>query len=296
MLANPNEGVDTIGTFSALDHSNDQATDEPADATVTSAETTVNPETTDQTAPEPAIGLAPSDEAPDNSGNPETRTFKAKLDGKEIEFFVNDPDVDVDQLPTSLMMTNTFYKKTEELANERKVFEEKSREFDASLEDLRSQLDYESSQFESKEMQALKEDDPSAYWEKYGELKTKHDKFKAFTEKRQAEINKAHSDLVNSELKNWEVTIPEWQDAETKKKESGELYKFLVDEGFSPEMVGGIYDSRLVKHLRQSMLYKKASSKSIQSTKSPAKHVKSNSTAKAKPKPDQTLESIFYGS
>lgn len=291
MLANPDEGVDTIGTFSALE----ETTETPTDATVSSAEETVNPEPTVETAPEP--GLKPPEET-DSKDNPEPRIFKAKLDGKDIELEVKNGDVDLESIPTSLMMTHTFYKKTEELANERKAFEEKAQEFDAQLNELRSQLDYGLSELESPEMQELKQDDPGLYWEKYGELKSKHDKFRAFTEKRQAEMDRKHQEMVQREIANWEVTIPEWQNEDVKKKESGELFNFLVEEGFAPEMVGQIYDSRLVKLLRQGMLYKKAASKDIRSTKPPQKHVSSNSTATSKPveTEDIPLEQIFYGS
>lgn len=289
MLANP-EGVDTLGTFSALE----PATETPPEQPVESTEETENPETTVETAPEP--GLRPSDaEEPVTDSNPEPKKFKAKLDGKEIEFLVNDPDIDVEQLPSSLMMSHTFYKKTEELANDRKAFEEKAKEVDSQLEELRNQLDYGISQLESKEMQELKEDDPAAYWEKYGEIQSKHDKFKAFTEKRKQELQKEHNDLVQNEIKNWEVTIPEWQNPDVKKKEAGELYQYLVDDGFPPEMVGSIYDSKLMKHLRNSMLYEKASSKAIQSTKQPQKRVASNSTATTKAKEEIPIEQLFYG-
>lgn len=288
MLANPDQGVDKTATFSAL-----TATETPADATVTSAEETVNPETTVETAPEP--GLKPAEaEAPE--GKPEPRSFKAKLDGKEIEFLVNDDEVDLESLPTSLMMSHTFYKKTEELANDRKALEQKVSEGDAYLGELRSQLDYQIEQFDTPEMLELKQDDPSLYWERYGELKAKHDKYKAFSEKRNQELQKAQQDLVQKEISNWNNVIPEWLDDDVKKKETGDMYTMLSNEGFEPEMIGNIYDSRLIKIIRKAMLYDKASSKAIQSTKEAPKHVKSNSTATSKPKPEPTLESIFYGS
>lgn len=289
MLANP-EGVDTIGTFSALQ----EATETPADATVTSAEETVNPETTVETAPEP--GLKPAEVTEPDEGSPEPRSFKAKLDGKEIEFSVSDPEVDIEALKGELMMKHTFYKKTEELANERKAFEEKASQADSYLNELRSQLDYQIEQFDTPEMLELKQEDPSLYWEKYGEIKSKHDKYQSFLEKRQAELQKAQQEIVKKEISNWTNVIPEWLDEDVKKKETGEMYTMLSNEGFEPEMIGNIYDSRLIKIIRKAMLYDKASSKAIQSTKEAPKHVKSNSTATSKPKPEPTLESIFYGS
>ena len=108
-------------------------------------------------------------------------------------------------------------------------------------------------------------------------------------------MNQKQQEIVQKELANWELAIPEWQNEDVKKKETGELYNYLVNEGFAPEMVGSIYDSRLIKQLRKSMLYDQASSKAIQSTKKPQKHVSSNSTAKTSAPKEKPLEAYFYG-
>lgn len=288
MLTNP-EGVNDnparISTFP-----------EPTEAaapTVEGTEQTEKPETTEN--PIPEGGLKPTEaEAPETEGKPEPRTFKAKLDGKEIEFEVKSDDVDLESLPTSLMMSHTFYEKTRELAEERKAFEAKAQEVDAQLSELRSQLDYSTHQLESDEMKALKEEDPSLYWEKYGELKEKQDRYQSYISKRQEEAQKAHQDLVQKEIKNWEFTVPEWQNPEVKKKETGELYNYLIGKGLTPDQVSGLYDSTIVAITRNSMLYEKAQQKQFQSTKQPDKHVKSNSTATAKPV-EKTLAQTFYG-
>jgi hypothetical protein len=274
MLANPEQGVNT-GTFAALDQ-----------ATASPTEKTVNPE---ETGENQALIADP------DQGNP--RTFKAKLDDKEIEFEVKSGDVDLESLPTSLMMSHTFYKKTEELAAERKAFKEKSEGFDKELDELRSQLDYGMHLMDSPEMVNLKESDPSEYWERYGKLKTKYDKYQSYISEKKGEKEKATQDLIRKEVENWTTVIPEWLDSDVKKRESGEIFNTLSKAGFEPEMIGNIYDSRLVGLLRKAMLYDKAQSKTLVNDKKPTVHVKSNSTAtETKTEPKKSIEEIFYGS
>ena len=287
MLANPETGVDTTATFSAL-----------TEATETPTEPTVEPETTEnleQTSETPSQGIENPIQANDSQeDNQELRSFTIKRDGQEIELFTKGDFSET--LPNELMMTHTFYQKTEELANDRKALEAKSKEFDSTLEIMRTQLEYKVDQMNSKEMLELKENDPTEYWEQYGKLQDQINSYKSYSEKRSQELQTQQQEIMQKEISNWPVVIPEWQNQDVMKEETGKIYTMLSNEGFDDQTISNIYDSKIIKQLRKAMLYDQAASKPIVSNKkTPPKHVPSNSTAVSKPKEEKTLEEIFYG-
>lgn len=287
MLANPETGVDTTATFSALN----EATEPPAEQTAESTETTENLETTSET---PTLGITKPTDETGSQDNQELKSFTIKRNGEEIELFTRG-ELD-EALPSELMMTSTFYKKTEELANDRKALEAKTSELDKTLADMRNHLDFEISQLESKEMLELKENDPGEYWERYGALQDKVNSFKKFSDQRQGELQAQQQEIMKKEISNWPTAIPEWQNEDVMKEETGGIYSMLSKEGFTDEQISNIYDSKIVKLMRKAMLYDKAAAKVIEpKPKTPQKHVKSNSIAESKPKEEKTLEEVFYG-
>lgn len=287
MLANPEMDVDTTATFSAL---STEATESPT-------ETTENPETTENleiTSETPAQGIVKPTEESDSQDNHELKSFTIKRDGQEIELFTKG-ELD-ESLPNELMMTHTFYKKTEELANERKSLEAKKQEFDTTLEDMRSQLDFKIDKMNSKEMLELKESDPSEYWEKYGKIQEQVETFKKYAQRRQDELQESQKSIMKKEIDRWPEVIPEWQNSDVMKEDTGKIYQMLSKEGFDDQTISNIYDSRIIKQLYKAMKYDEASQKAIQSKqKTPSKHVPSNSTATSKAAKEKTLEEIFYG-
>lgn len=287
MLANPEMDVDTTGTFSAL---STEVTESPTETTE-NPESTENLETTSQTPPQ---GIEKPEQESDSKDNHELTPFTIKRDGKEIELFVKGELEE--PLPNELMMTHTFYKKTEELANERKSLEATKQEFDSTLEDMRNHLDYKIDKMNSKEMLELKESDPTEYWERYGKLQEEVETFKKYSEKRQQELKESQASIMKKEIERWPEVIPEWQNSDVMKEDTGKIYTMLSSEGFDDQTISNIYDSRIIRQLWKAMKYDEASKKAIQSKqKTPSKHVPSNSTATSKPKEEKSLEQIFYG-
>ena len=77
--------------------------------------------------------------------------------------------------------------------------------------------------------------------------------------------------------------IPEWRDTKVRQRETGELRNFLLQEGFSAEDISGLANATLVKLARKAMLYDQGQTRATQ--------------AKAKPKPkSKTLKAGSRGS
>lgn len=302
MSANPLEGVDnTQGIFSAFDIEPTESPDDQESKNADVDQETVNPDKSDESEllhdeSDESPADESSDDTSDQGGNDESqpKRVKAKLGDQEVEFELISGDVDLETFKTGLLTKKAFYEKSEELANERKEYEQRSSKLMQSVSELESLIAFEEQQL-SEDIDELKSSDPHEYYlrkQKIDERKEKLDKFRA-----QVNDNfiKQESEFKKTELSKITTKIPEWLDDKVKATETKQISKMLVDEGFSADQVKGIYNSTLIKLFRKAWLYDRAKSKPLAPKKKAApSHIASSSSA-AKVKRAKSTEALFYG-
>lgn len=284
MSANP-LGVDSTATFSALS--------EPTEPQAETEAQSVTDETVETQNPAESGPLTSSDESPQQGNEETTRRVKAKLGDQDVEFEILTEGVDPDEFKTGLLTKKAFYQKTEELANIRKDFEAKARDYDSNLEQMKSLIDYKNSILKSEAMQELKQSDPQEYYEKLEEAERLQENFSKWNEVRSVELQKAQDEIRQKELSRLPDVIPEWQDSEVMKSEANGITQMLLDKGYTKEQIANVYDAGLISTFRDAYLYNKAKSKPLPVKQKPALHVKSKSTASGGK--EKSLEEIFYG-
>lgn len=251
-----------------------------------------NPSQSQETqTPEPSEAPA-KDEAPgDGKAESDSQVFTVKIGDQEVEFSTSNKEIDIDHLKTGIMMKDAFYKKTEEISNERKAFQAKGQELDQKLQEVSSVLEFKIAQAEQ-----LREEDPQAYYEKIAEIDKVKEQYQKFSKERTEELVKNQELIIKEEREKWTQIIPEWLDNKVLTEETQAISQLLVDTGFDPNEVQRIYDSRLVSLFRKAMLYEKAKTQPLQPTSKPQKNVKSQSTTASEPQEkEKSIEEIFYG-
>jgi DNA repair exonuclease SbcCD ATPase subunit len=189
--------------------------------------------------------------------------YTVKIDGVEQE-------VTLDELRNGYSRQQDYTRKTQELAQQRKSFEDQQSELakkDAIYAQLLPQLEASlNGELENEpDWSALYESDPIGYvrekdvWE---EKRKKLDAAKAENKRLQEEAmqkqQKQIQDFVDYGQKQLKERIPEWSDAEKSQKDKLAITNYAVNElGFTQDEVNQVIDYRVLLGLRDGMLYRK---------------------------------------
>jgi hypothetical protein len=168
-----------------------------------------------------------------------------------IEFTVNGKTVSLnpDELEGHYLRHSDYTRKTQELAEQRRTF-------DVEVQQERAKIQQQMQQIELMAQQESAPDWDSIFEENPLEAPLMHHKWKQSQEAKQqliyqnqtAAANQRHSHLAE-QAKLLPEMIPHWADNSLAERETLELRKALVDDGFANEDVGAITDARLVKWL-----------------------------------------------
>ena len=201
------------------------------------------------------------------------QTYKVKIDGEEIE-------VDLDELRNGYQRQQSFTRKSMELANQRKAFEQEAAQVKQLRDTYAQQLDQLSAQ-----IQQTVEQEPD--WRALSETMSERDLFLAKTEwdqykeqqkqveaeryrvaqerayEQEQELRK-HLQTQRADMLN---RIPEWSNDDVREAERQEIIKYAQRRiGFSEEEIANASDARAIE-----LLYKAWKWDNLQSKKPDAK-------------------------
>ena len=199
--------------------------------------------------------------------------YEVKIDGETVE-------VDLDELRNGYQRQQSFTRKSMELANQRKAFEQEAAEVKQMRDTYAQQLDLLSAQIQQTVQQ---EPDWRALSETMSErdlflAKTEWDQYKEQQKTVEAERQRVAEQQMQDRQRNLEKhlqhqradmlhRIPDWQNDETRETERQEVIKYAQRRiGFSEEEIANASDARAIE-----LLYKAWKWDNLQSKKPAAK-------------------------
>lgn len=214
--------------------------------------------------PEPKQEVEAEDEPADEEESDEETEkpvlHTVKVDGKKIQ-------VPLDELLSGYSRTADYMKKTQALADQRRTAEaefEAVKSERAHYAQTLGQLQAQIQATEPKIDWATLEAENPAEWTRQRFLQ--QDRFQRqsmiaaeqqkVAETNQAEADKIHEVRMKEESAKLLDVVPEWKDAKVASAEKTKLVDFLQDQGFTTEQISEASDHRLVKLLRDAMLYR----------------------------------------
>lgn len=212
------------------------------------------------------------DDDDDDVDEPQQK-YTVKVDGEEIE-------VDLDELRNGYQRQQSFTRKSMELANQRKAFEQEAAEVKQMRDAYAQQLDLLSAQIQQTVQQ---EPDWRALAETMSErdlflAKTEWDQYKEQQKAVEAERQRVAEQQMQDYQRNLEKhlqhqradmlhRIPEWQNDDIRENERQEVIKYAQRRiGFSEEEIANASDARAIE-----LLYKAWKWDNLQSKKPAAK-------------------------
>ena len=189
--------------------------------------------------------------------------YTVKIDGVEQE-------VTLDELRNGYSRQQDYTRKTQELAQKRKSFEDQQAELakkDAIYAQLLPQLEASlNGELENEpDWAALYESDPIGYVREkdvWDEKRKKLDAAKAENKRLQDEAMQKQQEQIQKYVEyghqQLKERIPEWSDVEKSQKEKLAITNYAVNElGFTQDEVNQVIDYRVLLGLRDGMLYRK---------------------------------------
>jgi len=212
------------------------------------------------------------DDDDDDVDEPQQK-YTVKVDGEEIE-------VDLDELRNGYQRQQSFTRKSMELANQRKAFEQEAAEVKQMRDAYAQQLDLLSAQIQQTVQQ---EPDWRALAETMSErdlflAKTEWDQYKEQQKTVEAERQRVAEQQMQDHQRNLEKhlqhqradmlhRIPDWQNDDIRENERQEVIKYAQRRiGFSEEEIANASDARAIE-----LLYKAWKWDNLQSKKPAAK-------------------------
>jgi hypothetical protein len=228
-------------------------------------------------APDEQAPEAQADGASDDGDDPEydeesdeeeseEPAYTVKVNGEEVT-------VTLDELRQGYSRTQDYTRKTQQLAEQRKMAEAEfeavraeRQQYSQVLNTLQQQI--EASAPSEPNWEHLRHNDPIEFAAQWAEHQQRQQRLQAVQAEQQrlASIQQQEqaqwiAQVVADERKVLENVIPEWRDPEVAKREKGELVEFARKLGFQTEELAGVTDHRVVVALRKAHLYEKLMSR-----------------------------------
>jgi hypothetical protein len=193
----------------------------------------------------------------------QTPKYRVKVDNDEVE-------VDVDELIKGYSRTSDYTRKTQQLAEQRKVIEAEKAKIDeaSKLRDQYAQrlqvIEQVLAQSPQEDMAALKETDPIGYAVKMAEQVEREKQLAAVRQERaqlaqrqQAEQQARLQAQIVQEAERLRTAIPDLADEAKGEVVRKEIKDFARSIGFSEQELAQVYDHRAVVTLYKAMQYDK---------------------------------------
>lgn len=197
----------------------------------------------------------------------EPQKFRVKAAGEERE-------VTLDELIKSYQLGTDYTKKSQAVAEERKVVEAERQRIeeakylrDQYAERLQVIEQMLNQQPETENLDYLKENDPIGYAVKVAELSQREKQLaqvqaerQRIAEQQERERQEQLGSVIQAEARKLAEVIPEYADPKKGDAMKRELREFGLKLGFSEQELAGVYDSRAVLTLWKAMQYDKLQS------------------------------------
>jgi hypothetical protein len=195
----------------------------------------------------------------------EEQTFTVKAAGEEKE-------VTLDELKKSYQLGSDYTKKTQEVAEQRKVIDQEAKAIiearqvrDEYAQRLKSVEEFLVGSNESKEdLAELKENDPIGYAVKVAEMTEKKEQLQLLQAEQQRIAQQQNSDrsanmqkYVEQEAQKLAQSLPEFSDNTKGEQVRNEIRNYGKKVGFTDEELSSVYDSRHVLVLHKAAQYDK---------------------------------------
>ena len=195
----------------------------------------------------------------------EEQTFTVKAAGEEKE-------VTLDELKKSYQLGSDYTKKTQEVAEQRKVIDQEAK---AIIEARKVRDDYAQrlqaveqflvgSNDSPEDLAAMKENDPIGYAVKVAEMTEKKDQLQQVQAEQQRIAQEQNSDreaqmqkFVEGEAQKLTQSLPEFSDKTKGEKIRNDIRNYGKKVGFTDEELSQVYDSRHVLVLHKAAQYDK---------------------------------------
>lgn len=255
-MDNPSESTGALNLDSAAAAISDffEPKKEPAQADKPGEDLEASPEVTAEAERQDADATAETTE--------DDPLVTIKVDGKEIE-------VPLSELKSGYQRQADYTRKTMEVAEQRKAAEAEAAKVQQERQDLarglqRTQAALEAALMEQQRIDwdQLIQNDPQEY------LRQKHlfDQRQAawqqniaeqnqLAEKIQAEEQIRHRDHLKAQQEQLLAKLPEWSDPKKAQAESAEIRSYLLEQGFSQQLVDTLADANMVLTARKAMLF-----------------------------------------
>ena len=206
-----------------------------------------------------------AEEESEVEGIEEEQTFTIKASGEEKE-------VTLDELKKSYQLGTDYTKKTQEVAEQRKIIEQEAK---AIIEARKVRDDYSSKlqaveQFllsnndAPEDLSAMKENDPIGYSVKVAEMTEKKEQLQAIqaekhrlAQEQQSEQAKQLQQFVQEEAQKLSVSLPEFSDKAKGEQVRNDIRSYGKKIGFTDAELSQVYDSRHVLVLHKAAQYDK---------------------------------------
>jgi len=210
---------------------------------------------------------AESEEGEEDEEDVEELLYAVKVDGEESE-------VTLDELLKGYSRQSSFTRKTQDLAEQRKEFENAQQQMAAEYQQIQAERQqYEATlnsilensnldKFANVDWETLKMTDPLEYMTKRQEQQDAKEKVRELQAQRdqaaaniQAESDRLYAQSKAENAKFLVEAIPEFQDPEKQPKLISDLRKFGLGQGFSEEELNGLIDWRSIVVLDKARRY-----------------------------------------
>jgi len=199
----------------------------------------------------------------------EQPVYKVTVDGDEIE-------VTQDELLNGYSRQQDYTRKTQDLANQRKLIEQQAQQIsqmDAIYAELlpKMKAQLESSLGDEPDWDSLHEDDPIAFvrerqlWDdKRRQLESASAEQQRLQQETYVQQQQQLAAIVEDSQQKLLEIIPEWKKPEVANQEKAEIQNYAINElGYTPEEISQVYDYRALLGLRNAWL----NSKTVEATK-----------------------------
>lgn len=246
----------------------DETRQERADAQATDegAQDEATAEATDDTGDEAPPAEADAEEQSEDEGQdgdePAAETFTVKVDGKEVK-------VSKDELLKGYQRTADYTRKTQALAEERKVVLGEAQTLRAEREEAHQLLatlrqTMEAWKPKEPDWARLQAENPTEFlkqreiWRSYREQTEALDaEAKLLREKAEADQKAEYRKVLQAERQALLDKIPDWKDPAKARAEKAAIIDYGRTVGFSEEELQGVADHRILILARKAMLYDK---------------------------------------
>ena len=252
------------GMLSASEDSNEQP--ETVENTEVEEVEELEEEETDESEEEESDDADEDDsEIEDEDEVEEEQTFTVKAAGEEKQ-------VTLDELKKSYQLGSDYTKKTQEIAEQRKVIEAEAKaiiearqvrdEYSRRLQAVQQFL--VGSNDSREDLAAMKENDPIGYAVKVAEMTEKKEQLQLvqaeqqrIAQQQQADRSAQMQRIVEQESQKLAQSLPEFSDKTKGEHIKNEIRNYGKQVGFTDEELSSVYDSRHVLTLHKAMMYDK---------------------------------------